>query len=293
MKTLKQICLILFFVSTIFSQKAIAQEKEKIYEHPEVQSLIALGRAIQSGKVHLIVNEQIKGNPSITTKEYQVLFYRTGEIINIWKSEEKAEERKNFILKMDSNLNSLANSHYNILNLTDSMQYVYNGKIWCIIDHKNKTCEIDTAWCKVACSYPFLYPYFLASSEMFPFYIQGWLKLSFEKGSIENIEKKGDTTILKIERDGISPKRGRNNRVLYAEQYVWNVEKSVLLLHKKVLKDEKDGSKKTVIMEEIKLLDAYLNDAKYANPELYDGLNYAKSYKITYTKYPKGKFKSR
>ena len=57
---------------------------------PNVQSLIALARAIQSGKVHLIVNEQIKGILNNHKKEYQVLFYRTGEIINIWKSEEKS-----------------------------------------------------------------------------------------------------------------------------------------------------------------------------------------------------------
>lgn len=291
MKTLKQICLILLFGSAffLFSQKAIAQEKEKISKHPEVQSLIALGNTIQSGEVHLIANEQIKGSPSISTKNYQVLFYRTGEIINIWKSEEKSQEHKNFILEMDSNLNSLANSHYNILNLTDSMQYVYNGKIWWIIDHKNKTCQVDTSWCKVACSFPFLYPQFLAFSEMFPFYIQGWLKLSFEEARIENIEKKGDTTILKIVREGVSPKGVKSKSVLYAEQYVWDKEKSVLLHHIKVLKDEKGIAKNTLIVEEMKLLDANLNDEKYANPELYNGLNYAKSYKTTYTKYPKRK----
>lgn len=226
----------------------------------------------------------MKGNPSISTKEYQVLFYRTGEIINIWKSEEKAQEHKEILLKSDSNLEHLANSHYNILNITDSMQYVYNGETWCIIDHKNKKCEIDTAWCKVACSLPFLYPDLFIYSEMFTFYIQGWLKFVFDRG-IENIEKRGDTTFL--ERESNWPIKGRNKYALYAEVYVWNVEKSVFLLHKKVLKDEKDASRKTIIMEEMKLLDAYLNDEKYANPELYDGLNYAKSYKITYKKYPK------
>ena len=292
MKNYTYITVLLFAIFILFCQQTIAQEKEKLSNHPENESLINLGNNMQSGKIHLTINEQAKGKSTLKTQEYQVCFYRTGEIINIWKSEEKAQKHKKILLKKDGNLSSLANSHYNILNVTDSMQYVYNGKTWYVIDHKNKTCEIDTVWCEVACSYPFLHPDFMIFSSMIPFYIQGWLKLSIEEGSIENIEKKGDTTILKIEREGISSKRGRNNRALYAEKYVWNEEKSVLLLHEKVLKNKKDGSERILIMEEMKLLDAYLNDEKYANPELYNGLNYAKSYRISYAKYSKKKHKT-
>jgi len=251
---------LIFGLLVVSFGKIVAQEQERVVDNPEIQKLLALSETIQSGKISFVVNEKRKGKKgkSVTDlKEYKVTFFKTGKMINFY----------------------YVDFQYNLLNVTDSMQYVYNGKTWYIIDHKKKICEIDTIYCKVTCLYPFIYPIVLLN-EMLSFYIRNDWILFPRNEFIEEMRKTGDTTFVKLETSCLSPDGKKGKKVLFTKEYEWNINKSTLLRYCKAVKDDSGYSPKTVIKTETLLTDASLNNEKYADAELYNGLNYAKSYKI-------------
>jgi hypothetical protein len=256
---MKRIYLILVFGLVFSAEKTIAQEQKRVVDNPEVQSLLALSETIQSGEIIVQVNKQRKGKSAVETEKYKMTFYKTGKSIDV----------------------PMADFHYNLLNLTDSIQYIYNGNVWYIIDHKKKICEIDTIWRKVSLV-PLAYP-ILFLGEMSSFYANQFLEGTFLWATIiENIRKTENTTFLKVETNRISPDRKNDNKVLFSEEFEWDANK--LLRHSVSVKDDAGYSRKTVVKTETLLTNASLNDKKHANVELYNGLNYAKLYKIKYSK---------
>ena len=258
--------LVLGFI--IFTEKIIAQEQERVVDDMEIQSLLALSESIQSGEIGLIVNQQRKGKSAIETEEYKIIFSKIDK------------DNKYFEV----------NFNYNILSLKDSMQYIYNGEMRYIIDHKKKICNIDTVWHNLDCSYSYIFPPVVLANEMFCFYARkNLLEGTFLCAvTITEIQKTENTTFVKIETNRISPDHRINKKgkkVLWTEEYEWNTNKLALLRHSETVKDDTDYSRKTIVKTETLLTDASLNDEKYADSELYNGLNYAKSYKIVYSKW--------
>jgi len=264
---MKQI-LIIAIAFVVFTGNIAAQEQERVVDNSEIQMFLELSENIQSGEISFVVNEVQKGKSTVKTKEYKAIFFKTGEINYSYYP---------YLI-----------FHYNLLDVTDSIQYIYNGKIWYIIDHKKKICDIDTNYCKIACEYPFIYPIVLVN-ELLCFYIRDDLRGSFLRATtIEEVQKTDNTTFVKIETSRLSPNDGRKNKeVLFTEAYEWNISKSILLRYSKAVKDDKGYSPKTVIKTETLLTDASLNDEKYADAALYNGLNYAESYKIKHGDYKK------
>lgn len=260
---MKEICLILVLGFIISTGKIVAQEQEVTIDNAEVQSLLALSETIQSGEIHFIVNEQWKGKSRLKTEEYKVIFFKTGEINKYHEVE----------------------FNYNIMSIKDSIQYIYNGETWCIIDHKKKKCEIDTNWCEIACSFPLIFPVALVN-EMFSFYVKQNLRGSFLNAiAITDIQKTGNSTFLETMANYyFSPNLKNGKKVLYTytNEYEWDVNKSILFRCNKILKDDKTYPRRTIIKQETLLVDASLNDKKYSDSQIYNGMNYVQSYKVKY-----------
>ena len=263
---MKQISLILALVLIFSTGKIIAQEQERTIDNPEVQSLLALSDSIQSGEIGLLINRYRKDKSIAEIKEYKVIFYKTGKF-------------NPFEVKFN----------YNILNVRDSMQYIFDGQTYYIIDHKNKICHIDTVACvdtatgiKSTCPY-FLYPTRVFFNKMFCFYAQEKLRGLFIGAAIIDMQKIENTRFLKIERNSIAPGGSKKNKkTLWVHELEWDINKSTLFRYCEYVKDDTKYSKKTIVKRETFLTEASLNDEKYADAALYNGLNYAKSYKVIY-----------
>lgn len=269
MKKYTYITILLFTIFILFCQQTTAQEREKLSNHPEIQSLIALSKTIESGEIHLQVNKYKKGKADIETKEYKMTFYKT-------------ENLKDMPL--------IANTYYNLLNVTDSIQYVYNGEMLCEINHKKKSCNVDTSSKIMTDPVSLFYPS-LFIGEMASFYVNQFLNFSWAT-SVEDVQKTGDVTLVKLE-TYCNPKKSKDpcpekwEREICTEEYEWNTSESTLLRYSKTAKDDENYSSKTAVKTETVLTTASLNKEEYADALLYNGLNYAKSYRISYAKCPK------
>ena len=248
--------------SEIQLMKICTQAQKEAVKNPEIQMLLTSRESIRSGELRFVINQEMKGKSAIETKEYKMSFCKTGKIV----------------------LFHINDIQYNLLNVTDFMQYVYDGKTWYIINHKKKTCEIDTNYCKISCIFPLMYPIVL-HNEMLCFYVRDiWMSFLFSSNlKIEEMQKRENTTFVRIETSRLSPERRNDNKVLFTEEYEWDVNKSILLRYNEAVKDDAGYSRETVVKTETLLIDASLNDEKYVNADLYNGLNYAKSYKIKYS----------
>ena len=250
--------IIVALVFILFVDKTIAQKQEIVFYDPEIQKLLGLSESVQSGEISFVVNEEKKGELAVETNEYQVRFFKTGIFLRLML---------------------IYDIHYNLLNIKDSMQYVYNGKAWYIIDHKNKICTIDTNYYYTNASQT---PLALArlqcilDNNLFNFYRGGDLMGPLLSAvTIEEMQKNGNMTFLKIETKDYK-------EVLFTEEYEWDTSKSLLLRHSKTVKDDNACSEKDIVKTETRLINASINDEKYRDADLYNGLNFAKSYKIEY-----------
>ncbi len=172
--------------------------------------------------------------------------------------------------------------HYNLLNTTDSMQYIYNGEAWYTIDHKNKTCIIDTSYYYTTSSpapLPLANLWCILQDDLFSFYSGGHLLISLARATVsKEIQRNGSITLVEMETsDSLNDKE-----VLFTEEYEWDTSKSLLLRHSKTVKDDSACSEKDIVKTETRLINVSLNDEKYRDSALYNGLNFAKSYKIEY-----------
>ena len=245
----------------LFMNQVIAQKQEKVFYNSEIQKLLELSENVQSGEISFVVNEERKGELPIETNEYQMSFFKTGKFLRLML---------------------IYDIRYNLLNITDSMQYVYNGKAWYVIDHKNKTCTIDTSYYSTSASQvPLALTQLrcIVNNELFNFYNGGHFMGSLlSAAAIEEIQKNGDITFLKIETKDYK-------EVLFTEEYEWDTSKSLLLRHSKTVKDDNACSEKNIVKTETRLINASLNDEKHKDAALYNGLHFAKSYKIEYRDY--------
>jgi len=267
-KNMKRIYLALTFGFIFSIGKILAQER--VVDNSEVQSLLMLSQSIQSGEISLLINSHRKGKSEIETKEYKVIFSKTGKI----------------------GKHSQIEFNYNILSIKDSMQYIYNGQTWCIINHKKKICTMDTAVYKKRCvclpvpPYDFTSPDFdVLCNEMFRFYASGNLRSLFLEKAIVIVDtqKTENTKFLKAERNYfVHNGRKANKPISWISEFEWDINKSTLLRCSKIVTDYAKYSKKTIEKREAFLTSASLNQEKYADVELYNGLNYAKSYKVRY-----------
>ena len=242
---MKRIYLLLIFGFIFSTGKIIAQEQEKAVDNPSVQSFLALSETIQSGEIHFVVNEQWKGKSTLKTEEYKIIFNKTGAINKYHEVE----------------------FNYNILSVKDSIQYVYNGMTWCIIDHKKKT------------------------NEMFSFYARQNLRGSFlNVEAITNIQRTDNSIFLETESNyyfSFNSKKDKKVLYAYTKEYEWDADKSILFRYNRTLKDGITYPRRTVLKQETLLTDAFLNEGKYTDSQLYNGLNYAQSYKVKYLKIKK------
>jgi len=194
--SMKQIYLILALVLIFSTGKIIAQEQEMSLDNSEVQSLLALSENIQSGEIGLSINNHRKGKFGVETKEYKVIFYKTGKF-------------NRFDVKFN----------YNIFDVTDSMQYIFYEQTYYIIDHKKKICHVDTVACidtatvrKMPCL-PFIFPpYRVLFNEMFCFYAKENLRGLFVNAAIIDMQKTENTRFLKIEKNRIAPGGSKKNK---------------------------------------------------------------------------------
>lgn len=268
---MKRIHLALIFGFIFFTGKILAQEQEKAIDNPSVQSLFSLSESIQSGEIGLLINIYYhrKGKSAIETKEYKVIFSKTGEI------------RKPILMEFN----------YNILNMKDSIQYVFNGKTWYIINHKKKICTIDTTaynredYCLYCFFPPYVYfnPSDVLCNKMFSFYASNNLRGLFTKAVVlADTQKTENIRFLKIEK---TYGRKTNKPVSWIIEFEWDINKSTLFRCNETVKDDVEYSKKTIVKRETFLTAASLNDEKHLDTELYNGLNYAKSYKVRYRQF--------
>ncbi len=257
---MKQIIFLLLLGIYFSMEKTIAQESMGVAANTDVQSLLAMSKTIQSGEIHIAVNEQWKGKSTMETEEYKITFYKTGKINKYHEVE----------------------FYYNILNVTDSMRYVFNGETWYIINHKKKTYEIDTNWCEISCSFPLIFPIVL-TDNMLSFYVRQNLRGAFlNAAEILDIQKTDTSVFLKTKTFHYFPINARKSQKLlyvYTDEYEWNVNTSLLFRYGRILQDDKSYPRRTIIKHETILLDASLNDEKYTNAQLYNGLDYIQSYK--------------
>ena len=258
----------LLFGFVFFTGKILAQEQERVIDNIEVQSLLALSESIQSGEIGLLINYHRKGKPAIETKEYNVFFSKTGKFNKLYQVE----------------------FNYNILDIKDSMQYVFNGQTWYIINHKKRTCLIDTATSKedgILPPYVYFKPLTVLFNGMFSFYAKDFLGNGFYNAvAITDIQKIENLRLLKIEVNSIAPGSSKiNEKVLWIKEFEWDINKSLLFRYCKAVKDDSGYSKKTVVKTETLLTNASLNDEKFTDSSLYNGLNFATSYKIKYIDY--------
>jgi len=264
---MRRIHLILALTFIISAGKIAAQENgtTSAKNHPQIQTLFALSDTILSGEIHFVINHHKKEESAIETTEYKMTF---------------SKRKKTGCYLCDFNF------WYNLLNVTDSLQYVYNGKKWFIIDHKKKLCIVDSDYQKIADWQPFSYPSALFFNEMIRFYTGRYLDLSFLSTTVKDVQKTGDRTLVRLENefpvDALMYCYCCNKKQLYIEEYEWDAGKFLLLRHSQ---EAKDCPQKAVIKVETLLMDASLNDEKYRDAELYDGLNYAQSYKIKIQSY--------
>lgn len=259
---MKRTYLIVALVFIISTEKTVAQERKRVVDNSEIQNLLALSKTVQSGEISFVVNQKRKGKQAVEKEEYKVIFSKTGKINQYFEVE----------------------YNYNLLSVTDSMQYIYDGKTWYVINHKKKICDIDTNYCKVTCNYPYIYPIVLLN-KLLTFYSRELLGGIFLHAvTIEEVQKRENITFLKLE-TSYQPKKGKKE--LFTEEYEWDASKSTLFRYAETLKDESGYPQRKVVKTETLLTDASLNEEKYSDAELYNGLNYAKSYKITYSDYKK------
>lgn len=255
----EKMIIVLMFI--IFANKIGAQPQTRTLNNPEIQILFDINKSIQSGEVSVVVEKERKGELAIETKEYQISFFKTGNFLRLMSIDE---------------------IFYNLLNTTDSMQYVYNGKAWYVIDHKNKTCIIDTNSSCTSTSpapLPLAQLWCILDNDLFHFYGGGHSLISLARATaIEDVHKNGNITLVKME---ISDSK-KGKEVLFAEEYEWDTSKSLLLRHSKTVKNNSACLEKDIVKTETRLINASLNDKKYMDTALYDGFNFAKLYKIEY-----------
>ncbi len=71
---MKQIIFLLLLGIYFSMEKTIAQESMGVAANTDVQSLLAMSKTIQSGEIHIAVNEQWKGKSTMETEEYKITF---------------------------------------------------------------------------------------------------------------------------------------------------------------------------------------------------------------------------
>ena len=256
---MKQIYLIVALVIIFSTEKIVAQE-QGVIDFAEVETFLTLSHFIRSGEIHFVVNVESKGYSAVKTKEYKITFFKTGELLDL----------------------DMTVYYYNLLDITNSLQYVYNGKIWYKIDHKKETYSIDTVDYKIDIT-PYIHPNGLMD-ELFWFYTrENWPGyFHYYDKQIKKMQKTRNRTVVTMEKTRFSPNCNieKENEVQYIMEWEWDISKSLLYRFSRVLKDDKGYSKGTITKIEMFLINASLNDEKYKDSALYDGSNYVKSYSI-------------
>jgi len=293
---MKRIFLIIALVFVLSTGKIVAQEQERVIDSSEIEMFLALSKTIRSGEITFVVNDERKDKSVARSNEYKITFFKTGELIDI----DKVVFR------------------YNLLDVADSMQYIYDGEIFYVINHKKKTYSIDIMLYDYSAGkdytidperktcgsigykryiFPFIYPPELVN-ELFWFYIrEDWRGAFYRIENIKEMQKRGSSTVVTMETSRVSPDWYPNwgddflpdwenaNYVLFTEEYEWDISKSLLLRYSSTVKDDSGYSQKTIVKTETLLIDASLNNEKHLDTALYNGLNHAKSYKIKCSDY--------
>ena len=208
----------------------------------------AYNEKIQNGEILFRVKELHKKNAP--EKEYLVYFQKvesTGETPKV-----------------------IPEFQYNILSIHDSMRYVFNQKHWYVINHKKGTYEEenDSSWCKIACSFPYLWPDVLLNGML------GWYVRNYSPDYTSDEEKTlkdGDFVSLYANTSSDS----KNKLVRYRQKYTWNWKTNLLVTcRQQSFRTDKHGKEKMITDTENTLVKATLNRQDYGTSQLYDGASF-------------------
>ena len=244
MKRFLFICSFLLTVTVLWSQVPEARDSDSLLPIPYA----AYNEKIQNGEILFRIKEQHKKNA--TEKEYLVFFQKiepTGKTPKV-----------------------IPEFQYNILSLQDSMRYVFNQKHWYVIDHKKGTYEEenDSSWCKIACSFPYLWPDVLLN-QMLRWYVRSYGPdcTSDEAKTL----KEGDFVSLHVNTTSDS----KNKLIRYRQKYTWNRKTNLLIsCRQQSFRTDKHGKEQMVADIENTLVTATLNRQEFEDSLLYDGANF-------------------
>ncbi len=235
-------CNILIISNIIGQNTALQKERTNNFDH-----YITLNQAVHSGIMKIQVIDSTKTN--VTKQDYQIIFSKA-------KTDRPYESE----------------FQYNILSLTDSVQYIYNHRTWYVINHKKKTytVENESSWSKSSCIIPYFWPDILLNL-MCSYYLHQQNPLT-DNQEILLAQKEGTAFTLKT-RSGYPIKK---NTVFFTKTYVWNTTGNGLLskCRQQIMESGKNGKTKVVSNYESHLTDVSFNTGQYSDTSWFEGNRY-------------------
>lgn len=248
----KYLCVV--FICVCLSTKIYAQGDLEYMEYKESKlSFLKLNDSIETGKIVFSLENQRKGSKPTEKNIFTLLFSKENDYIKF--------------------------------NLTDSLnqrQYVCNGHILYSIDHQKKRYGTRIVLSKRNSKSS---PLFFPQNTFFDYFIRDEIIKHLPK-PIDNkqISVNHDTIRAngKMKVPGLHLKNSKDTLPNLTDanvEIIFESETMILKSYRKILIDKKSFKKGTILQSEYILLSAKINDEKYAQPQYYEGLYYARNYK--------------
>ena len=277
----KLLCLSVVIVLSMFICQA-QQNKSDEYKN-RWKIVEQKNESFQNGKIEFDYSYRRKDSTDFITKSYTLFYSKEISYKKKWRNVQKK---------------------FNAFDMKDSIQYIYNSDILVTINHKKKTCEIDSS------GFAKYYAHFLP--RMGNYYLENHTTFFVDsRMNTNNALYKGDNSIIfsynarpffgggmvsKEYRDSIRkildteklPKKKRSEllsktwRVDYNFYYEFPLHDTVLTFLVEKVEDERSINENTSA-EQKSVLTAYnFNNPAYDSNDLYDYRNYSQGYTVTY-----------
>jgi len=245
-------CLLIFFICSSF--RVYAQNNSDT--NKSINSVLMPNDSIKTGKITFSLENHRKGAKTADKYVFTLLFTQDDNRIK-----------------------------FNITDSSNLKQYIYNGYTLYTIDHKKKKYGVEIASQKqkrrINTS-----SIIILKNLFVDYYITNDVRKHLPKQiTYKQLSTNNDTIELSgmMKVSGFHVKNTKDSLALTTEadvKIVFEPENGILQSYQKDLRDKKTLKKGTILMSEYTLLSFTINETRYTLPQYYEGLFYAKGYKL-------------